>query len=80
MSQRIAAKFAQEQPATDAPKQATPPADAKDNSVESAYVDDVPSDEDIMIEDSMLVGRAAVERVLDGKLIEARNLDGTPII
>lgn len=80
MSQRIAAKVAQDQVTTEAPKQATPPADAKNNGVESAYVDDVPSDEDIMIEDSMLVGRAAVERVLDGKLIEARNLDGTPII
>ncbi|WP_271396014.1 DNA polymerase III subunit gamma and tau [Neomicrococcus lactis] len=85
MSQRIAAKLAQEPAAAnptvpDLPRQAMPPARAKDNGVESAFVDDVPSDEDIMIEDSMLVGRAAVERVLDGKLIEARNLDGTPII
>ncbi|GAA2560965.1 DNA polymerase-3 subunit gamma/tau [Neomicrococcus aestuarii] len=80
MSQRIAEKLVPAKDQQAAASQATPPANPQQSGVESSYVDEVPSDEDPMIEDSMLVGRAAVERVLDGKLIEARNLDGTPIV
>ncbi|WP_309080561.1 DNA polymerase III subunit gamma and tau [Zhihengliuella sp.] len=38
-----------------------------------------PSDDDIAIEDSTLIGRAAIERILNGRLIEERGLDGTPV-
>ncbi|WP_077491022.1 DNA polymerase III subunit gamma and tau [Sinomonas mesophila] len=44
-----------------------------------AYVDDIPSADDEAIEESILFGRAAVERILGGKLIEERALDGTVI-
>ncbi|MET1156676.1 DNA polymerase III subunit gamma and tau [Arthrobacter sp.] len=41
------------------------------------YVEDIPSDEDESIEDSGLVGRAAIERLLGGRLIEERSHDGS---
>lgn len=41
------------------------------------YVEDIPSDDDESIEDSGLVGRAAIERLLGGRLIEERNHDGS---
>ncbi|GHC99972.1 DNA polymerase III subunit gamma and tau [Zhihengliuella salsuginis] len=41
--------------------------------------DFVPSDDDIAIEDSTVIGRAAIEHILNGRLIEERNNDGTPI-
>ncbi|RZU63623.1 DNA polymerase III subunit gamma and tau [Zhihengliuella halotolerans] len=41
--------------------------------------DFVPSDDDIAIEDSTVIGRAAIERILNGRLIDERNNDGTPI-
>ena len=44
--------------------------------VDSAYVEDVPSADDITLEDSGLVGRKAIERILGGRLIEERSLDG----
>ncbi|WP_444965504.1 DNA polymerase III subunit gamma and tau [Sinomonas atrocyanea] len=44
-----------------------------------AYVEDVASADDETIEHSALFGRAAVERILGGKLIEERGLDGTVI-
>ncbi|MDN3902882.1 DNA polymerase III subunit gamma and tau [Arthrobacter sp. YD2] len=44
--------------------------------VESSYVEDVPSADDITLEDSGLVGRKAIERILGGRLIEERSLDG----
>lgn len=44
--------------------------------VETAYVEDVPSADDETIEESGLFGRAAVERILGGRLIEERSLDG----
>ncbi|MBG6085065.1 DNA polymerase III subunit gamma and tau [Zhihengliuella flava] len=52
--------------------------------VNSSYgaVDDadfVPSDDDIAIEDSTVIGRAAIERILNGRMIEERHHDGTPI-
>nr|WP_308928715.1 DNA polymerase III subunit gamma and tau [Arthrobacter sp. SLBN-112] len=45
----------------------------------SAYVQDVPSADDETIEESGVFGRAAVERILGGKLIEERSTDGSPI-
>ncbi|HSU46071.1 MAG TPA: DNA polymerase III subunit gamma and tau [Arthrobacter sp.] len=45
----------------------------------SAYVQDVPSADDETIEESGVFGRAAVERILGGKLIEERSLDGSPV-
>lgn len=47
--------------------------------VAAAYVQDVPSADDETIEDSGVFGRAAVERILGGKLIEERSADGSPV-
>ncbi|WP_344300288.1 DNA polymerase III subunit gamma and tau [Sinomonas flava] len=43
------------------------------------YVEEIPSADDETIEGSSLFGRAAVERILGGKLIEERSLDGAPL-
>lgn len=43
--------------------------------VDLAYVEDVPSADDETIEESGLVGRAAIERILNGRLVEERSLD-----
>ncbi|WP_334173395.1 DNA polymerase III subunit gamma and tau [Sinomonas sp.] len=40
-------------------------------------VEDIPSADDETVEASGLFGRAAVERILGGKLVEERSLDGT---
>nr|WP_311380923.1 DNA polymerase III subunit gamma and tau [Arthrobacter sp. ISL-28] len=50
--------------------------------VESAesYAQDIPSADDETIEESGVFGRAAVERILGGKLIEERSLDGSPLL
>ncbi|WP_432245550.1 DNA polymerase III subunit gamma and tau [Arthrobacter sp. G.S.26] len=45
----------------------------------ATYVQDVPSADDETIEESGVFGRAAVERILGGKLIEERSADGSPI-
>ncbi|TQJ58489.1 DNA polymerase-3 subunit gamma/tau [Arthrobacter sp. SLBN-83] len=45
----------------------------------STYVQDIPSADDETIEESGVFGRAAVERILGGKLIEERSLDGSPV-
>ncbi|MHC6594228.1 DNA polymerase III subunit gamma and tau [Arthrobacter sp. C152] len=45
----------------------------------TAYVQDIPSADDETIEESGVFGRAAVERILGGKLIEERSLDGSPV-
>jgi DNA polymerase-3 subunit gamma/tau len=50
----------------------------RDRAPES-YVEDVPSADDETIENSALFGRAAVERILGGRLVEERGLDGTVI-
>lgn len=42
-----------------------------------SYVEDIPSDDDEAIEDSNVVGRAAIERILGGRLIEERSLDAS---
>lgn len=44
------------------------------------YVQDIPSADDETIEESGVFGRAAVERILGGKLIEERSLDGSPLV
>lgn len=43
-------------------------------------VEDIPSADDETIEESGVFGRAAVERILGGKLLEERSLDGTPLM
>jgi DNA polymerase-3 subunit gamma/tau len=45
----------------------------------TAYVQDIPSADDETIEESGVFGRAAVERILGGKLVEERSLDGNPL-
>ena len=45
----------------------------------TTYVQDIPSADDETIEESGVFGRAAVERILGGKLIEERSLDGSPV-
>jgi DNA polymerase-3 subunit gamma/tau len=54
-------------------------APARAAAASSAYVQDIPSADDETIEESGVFGRAAVERILGGKLIEERSLDGTPV-
>jgi DNA polymerase III subunit gamma/tau len=46
----------------------------------TSYVQDIPSADDETIEESGVFGRAAVERILGGKLIEERSLDGSPLM
>jgi DNA polymerase-3 subunit gamma/tau len=46
----------------------------------ATYVQDIPSADDETIEESGVFGRAAVERILGGKLIEERSPDGSPIL
>ena len=41
----------------------------------TTYVEDVPSPDDVTIEESGVVGQAAVERILGGVLIEERPLN-----
>ncbi|MET1020599.1 MAG: DNA polymerase III subunit gamma and tau [Arthrobacter sp.] len=45
----------------------------------TTYVQDIPSADDETIEESNVFGRAAVERILGGKLVEERSLDGSPL-
>ncbi|WP_442951363.1 DNA polymerase III subunit gamma and tau [Paenarthrobacter sp. Z7-10] len=52
---------------------ATPP----ERKVDLPYVEDIPSADDETIEESTLVGRAAVERILGGRLIEERSINGS---
>lgn len=40
--------------------------------------DDYASDDDEIIEESGLAGRSVVEEVLNARLVEERNADGTP--
>ncbi|WP_091600675.1 DNA polymerase III subunit gamma and tau [Arthrobacter koreensis] len=54
----------------------TAPSAAARGKVDLAYVEDVPSADDVTLEDSGLVGRKAIERILGGRLIEERSLDG----
>ncbi|ALE04409.1 hypothetical protein AL755_01595 (plasmid) [Arthrobacter sp. ERGS1:01] len=43
---------------------------------DTPYVEDVPSPDDVTLEESGVVGQAAVERILGGALIEERPLNG----
>ncbi|MCZ9883491.1 DNA polymerase III subunit gamma and tau [Arthrobacter sp. B2a2-09] len=45
-----------------------------------SVVEDIPSADDETIEESGVFGRAAVERILGGKLLEERSLDGNPLM
>lgn len=63
MSQRAAA----EAPAAPA---------AGNSNLDFRDVEDIPSADDVTIEDSGLVGRAAVERILGGRLVEERSVGG----
>ncbi|GAA4048781.1 hypothetical protein GCM10023063_40370 [Arthrobacter methylotrophus] len=45
-----------------------------------SVVEDIPSADDETIEESGVFGRAAVERILGGKLLEERSLDGNPLV
>ncbi|GAB4098150.1 DNA polymerase III subunit gamma and tau [Sinomonas halotolerans] len=70
MYERLTRSGQGQAPAAPAPTAPTSPA-------APAYIEDVVSADDEAIEDSTLYGRAAVERILGGKLIEERALDGT---
>ncbi|AIY01992.1 DNA-dirted DNA polymerase III [Arthrobacter sp. PAMC 25486] len=50
-------------------------AKAPATSAQTPYVEDVPSPDDVTIEESGVVGQAAVERILGGVLIEERSLN-----
>jgi len=54
-------------------------APARTQAAPTASAEDIPSPEDETIEESRVFGRAAVERILGGKLIEERALDGSPL-
>jgi DNA polymerase-3 subunit gamma/tau len=54
-------------------------APARQAEASKAYVHEVPSPDDETIEQSGVFGRAAVERILGGKLVEERSLDGSPL-
>nr|WP_208381404.1 DNA polymerase III subunit gamma and tau [Paenarthrobacter ilicis] len=54
-------------------------APVRTQSAPAAAAEDIPSPEDETIEESRVFGRAAVERILGGKLIEERALDGSPL-
>jgi DNA polymerase-3 subunit gamma/tau len=55
-------------------------APARSTEEAAPYVQDIPSADDETIEESGVFGRAAVERILGGKLIEERSLDGSPLM
>ncbi|MEO5778947.1 MULTISPECIES: DNA polymerase III subunit gamma and tau [Arthrobacter] len=54
-------------------------APARASATATLYANDVPSADDETIEESGVFGRAAVERILGGKLVEERSLDGSPL-
>ncbi|MBT2536092.1 DNA polymerase III subunit gamma and tau [Arthrobacter sp. ISL-69] len=54
-------------------------APARQADATKTYVQDIPSADDETIEESGVFGRAAVERILGGKLVEERSLDGSPL-
>ncbi|TLM82209.1 DNA polymerase III subunit gamma and tau [Pseudarthrobacter sp. NamE2] len=54
-------------------------APARTATAADSYVQDIPSADDETIEESGVFGRAAVERILGGKLIEERAADGSPL-
>jgi DNA polymerase-3 subunit gamma/tau len=48
---------------------------ADKGTVDLRYVEDVPSADDETIEETGLVGRPAIERILNGRLVEERRID-----
>ncbi|NUL46546.1 DNA polymerase III subunit gamma and tau [Cellulosimicrobium funkei] len=54
-------------------------ADAVAASGSVSWGDEVPSEDDITIEESGIAGRKVVERLLGGRFIEERMLDGSPL-
>lgn len=56
---------------------AEPAQNGQPGGISLSYVEDIPSEDDVAIEDSGLVGRAAIERILGGRLVEERSLDGS---
>ncbi|BCT74715.1 hypothetical protein SCMU_05570 [Sinomonas cyclohexanicum] len=76
MYERLSQKAAAER--SQAQHQPTHAAQGQDEQPQP-YVEDIPSADDETIENSALFGRAAVERILGGRLIEERGLDGTVI-
>ena len=60
-----------------ASQQDTQPAAHKDEPADDDD-DDYASDDDVIIEESGLAGRSVVENVLNARLVEERNADGTP--
>ncbi|MDQ0737004.1 DNA polymerase III subunit gamma and tau [Arthrobacter agilis] len=51
-------------------------ASAARGAVDRRFVEDEPSADDETIEESGLVGRTAIERILNGRLVEERSIDG----
>lgn len=49
---------------------------ATKGAVDLRFVVDEPSADDETLEDSGLVGRTAIERILNGRLVEERSTDG----
>jgi DNA polymerase-3 subunit gamma/tau len=45
--------------------------------VDLPYVEDVPGEDDETIEQSAVVGRAAVERILGGRLLDEKPVNGS---
>lgn len=64
------------QAAAQARTQGAAPMGSDRRNLDLSYIEDIPSADDETIEESGLVGRAAIERILGGRLIEERNLDG----
>lgn len=50
-------------------------ANPRKGAVDLTYIEDEPSADDVTIEESGLVGRSAIERILNGRLIEERGVD-----
>ncbi|WP_026531646.1 DNA polymerase III subunit gamma and tau [Arthrobacter sp. H41] len=48
---------------------------ANNSAVDLRYVEDVPSADDETLEESGLVGRTAIERILNGRLVEERSVE-----
>ncbi|MDQ6753930.1 MAG: DNA polymerase III subunit gamma and tau [Actinomycetota bacterium] len=62
---------------TNSPEAQAGRASAPERKVDLPYVEDIPSADDETIEESGLIGRAAVERILGGRLIEERSVNGS---
>ena len=52
------------------------PAPGPDHDLDLNHVEDIPSADDPTIEEAGLVGRRAIERILGGRLMEERPIEG----